>query len=111
MGVHYNVYRDWERDTRHGHGSLSFDCEATKKTLRLYNGEWKYDQMSGSGMKSFSDGGLYKGDFKNGMRHGQGTQLIATKTRDLHLGKKSNFLNRNLDCLQESCTIRMAAFI
>lgn len=68
----YNNCSDWENDKRHGHGSLSFDCEATKKTLRIYSGEWKNDKMSGSGMKSFTDGGLYKGDFKNGMRHGQG---------------------------------------
>lgn len=63
---------DWEEDKRHGHGSLSFDCDVTKKTLRIYSGEWKYDKQSGTGMKSFPDGGLYKGDFKNGMRHGQG---------------------------------------
>ncbi|CAL8089345.1 unnamed protein product [Orchesella dallaii] len=63
---------DWENDKRHGHGFLSFDCDATKKTLRIYSGSWKNDTMSGSGMKSFPDGGLYKGDFRNGMRHGIG---------------------------------------
>jgi len=63
---------DWANDKRHGHGSLSFDCEATRKTLNIYSGEWQNDKMSGSGMKSFPDGGMYKGDFKEGMRHGQG---------------------------------------
>jgi len=63
---------DWEFDKRHGHGALTFDCEATRKTLNIYNGEWKDDKMSGLGMRSFPDGGMYRGDFKQGMRHGQG---------------------------------------
>ncbi|XP_035716433.1 MORN repeat-containing protein 3 [Folsomia candida] len=83
-GKGYQVYEnqtfyegDWANDKRNGHGYLSFVCPSTKKTLRIYTGEWKDDFPSSEGMKSFPDGGLYKGEFKFGKRHGWGCMYYA----------------------------------
>jgi len=57
---------DWENDKRNGYGYLSFVCPTTQKTLRIYTGWWKDGFPTGSGMKSFAKGGLYRGEFKYG---------------------------------------------
>lgn len=42
----------------------------------IYDGEYKDDYCEGKGIEKYSDGSMYKGKFKKGMKNGKGTLII-----------------------------------
>jgi len=48
----------------------------------FYKGQWKNNKITGKGFFDFGDGGIYKGSFLNGERHGKG---VLTESK----GKKA----------------------
>ena len=57
----------------HGQGTITAGEEK-------YVGEWKDGKKHGQGTNTFADGYKYVGEFKDGIRHGQGT-FTATDGR------------------------------
>jgi len=65
--------------------------------LSTYEGQLKYDLPNGYGVRRFSNGNVYKGQFRKGFAHGYGN-LVYKKNPDLieytggwKKGKKSGF--------------------
>ncbi len=54
---------------KHGHGILTY---AEDSTGLSYDGEWKEDKLSGNGTLIWKNGQKYVGEFKDGLRHGEG---------------------------------------
>lgn len=62
---------DWERNYRHGFGVLA--QRGGNLVFRLqYRGDWKNGWPDGEGVRHYEDGGIYKGAFRRGKRHGYG---------------------------------------
>jgi hypothetical protein len=58
-----------------------------------YEGLWVDDNMHGSGVLQKVEGGKYKGQFWNGMKHGVGTEVGLASS-----GHYTNLSSRSRDC-------------
>jgi hypothetical protein len=88
-----DVYRGtFVRDVRQGHGTLAFAPPATIASIQQnpqddggeYVGDWRADQMHGSGTRRYPNGDVYMGEYNEGVRHGQGRFYYANG--DLYWG-------------------------
>jgi len=82
-------YREWENDSLHGDGILSFRApkeeEATvlyeKEITKwsIYQGKFRNDEISGTGKMVYNYGDVYNGDWSNGLPNGQGVMIYGNK--------------------------------
>jgi hypothetical protein len=77
-----DVYQgSFVNDTREGHGTLTFGSPsgANNQTEDAgeYVGEWRQNQMHGSGTRRYPNGDVFMGDYENGKRQGQGRFYYA----------------------------------
>ena len=84
--VRYNqddvYYGMFEKNRREGYGLYASDSG-------IYNGEWKNDLKHGQGTMLYPNNDLYKGGFKNGKKHGPG-KLVNASGEVLFDGKYVN---------------------
>eukprot|EP00002_Diphylleia_rotans_P012833 TRINITY_DN2507_c0_g1_i3.p1 TRINITY_DN2507_c0_g1~~TRINITY_DN2507_c0_g1_i3.p1 ORF type:complete len:1006 (-),score=216.74 TRINITY_DN2507_c0_g1_i3:249-3266(-) len=78
-GDYYDGY--WRDGFRHGKGTMVWSHSKSK-----YEGQWAYGNMDGHGTMTVYDQEskrdiTYKGEWRKGLRHGQGTQIFSEVTR------------------------------
>ncbi|KAA6376808.1 MAG: putative MORN repeat protein, partial [Streblomastix strix] len=64
----YTYDGDWENGKMHGHGRMQFGSNAND----FYDGEFYMGEIEGEGIRVWSDGRKYQGQWKNGERSGFG---------------------------------------
>ncbi|XP_062859246.1 radial spoke head 10 homolog B isoform X2 [Trichomycterus rosablanca] len=64
------IYRgQWHQGKRHGKGTIYYNPDVTS----WYDGDWKDNQIEGTGIRCYPSGNIYQGQWKNNVRHGEGT--------------------------------------
>lgn len=63
---------DFYKNRREGFGVLSTFVPETNTFILDYRGDWRGGHMHGKGLKMFSDGSFYQGNFKWDKRSGHG---------------------------------------
>jgi hypothetical protein len=66
---------EFKNNLRHGQGSYVYFIVGVTLTTLEYDGEWKNDSFY-KGTLTYDNGDTYTGQFKNNLRHGQGTLYI-----------------------------------
>ena len=91
---------NFKNNLRHGHGTMYYGkgngtpYESPLKSNSgrgkvldgygrcRYSGGWQHDRWHGHGVYYCSDGTMYEGEFRNGVRHGQGKQTLIPTTEE-----------------------------
>ena len=82
----------WKNGEMHGQGTYIWGPNS-KKSGDRYIGQWVKGKRSGFGKLTFSDGGIYIGEFLNNKKHGQGISISPRKEKEFtrwEYGKKFN---------------------
>ena len=71
---------------RHGRGKYTYSNGG------VYEGEWKNNKRHGRGKDIFSNGKVYEGEYKDGKRHGLGKerQILMAKCGTTECGRTAN---------------------
>jgi hypothetical protein len=77
-----DVYQgSFVKDVREGHGTLTFGTPSDGAYVQTdageYVGEWRHNQMHGSGTRRYSNGDVFMGDYEKGLRDGLGRFYYA----------------------------------